>query len=122
ASDGRGQDVNAALQSLGAAADDVATVTDTLHRRDGDLGRTVVASERLGRDLQDAPLGAQVRDTDRVLSGLVQVDGSIGDGIDYTATLLEALDVVLDGNSENLAQTLDGAPGTVTRLRAALAS
>jgi phospholipid/cholesterol/gamma-HCH transport system substrate-binding protein len=120
ASDGRGQDVNAALRSLGDATDDVATVTATLRRRDQDLSRTVVASEQLSRDLQDAPLGAQVRDTDRVLSGLVQVDASIGDGIDHTAELLEALDVVLDGNSENLARTLDEAPATVTRLRAAL--
>jgi phospholipid/cholesterol/gamma-HCH transport system substrate-binding protein len=120
AGDGRGQDVNAALRSLGEATDDVATVAATLHRRDGDLAGTVVASEQLDRDLQDAPLGAQVRDTLRVLSGLVQVDASIGDGIDHTAELLEALDVVLDGNSENLARTLDQAPGTVTRLRAAL--
>jgi len=122
ASDGRGQDVNAALRSLGDATDDVAAVTATLSRRDQDLGQTVVASERLSRDLQDAPLDAQIRDTDRVLSGLVQVDGSIGSGIDHTATLLEALDVVLDGNSDNLARTLDRAPATVTRLRAALAS
>jgi len=120
ASDGRGQDVNAALRSLGEATDDVATVAATLRRRDPDLARTVVASEQLSRDLQDAPLGAQVRDTDRVLRGLVLVDGSIGDGIDHTATLLELLDVVLDGNAGSLATTIERAPGTVTRLRAAL--
>ena len=121
ASDGRGQDVNDALKSLSDATDDVATVTATLHRRDGDLAGSVVAAERLNRDLQDAPLAAQIRDTNQVLSGLVQVDGSIGHGIDHTATTLQALDVVLDGNSENLARTIDQAPATVTRLRAFLA-
>lgn len=120
--DGRGQDVNDALRSLGAATDDLATVTATLHRRDGDLAGSVVAAERLNRDLQGAPLDAQVRDTDRVLSGLVQVNGSIGHGIDHTASTLQALDVVLDGNSDNLARTLDRAPATVTRLRTVLAS
>jgi virulence factor Mce-like protein len=122
ASDGRGQDVNDALRSLSAATDDLATVTATLHRRDQDLAGSVVAAERLNRDLQNAPLDAQIRDTDRVLAGLVQVDGSIGHGIDHTANTLQALDVVLDGNSGNLAKTIDEAPATVTRLRAVLAS
>jgi virulence factor Mce-like protein len=122
ASDGRGQDVNDALRSLGAATDDLATVTATLHRRDQDVAGSVVAAERLNRDLQNAPLDAQIRDTDRVLSGLVQVGGSIGHGIDHTASTLEALDVVLDGNSGNLAKTIDEAPATVTRLRAFLAA
>ena len=120
ASNGRGQDVNATLQSLSAAADDLATVTATLRQRDQDLAGTVVASEQLSRDLQNAPLGAQIRDTNQVLSGLVQVNGSIGDGIDHTASTLQELDVVLDGNSGNLARTLDEAPATVTRLRAVL--
>ena len=122
ANDGRGQDVNTALQSLGAATDDLATVTATLHRRDQDLAGWVVASERLDRDLQSAPLGAEIRDTNQVLSGLVQVDGSIGHGIDHTASTLQALDVVLDGNAANLSRTLDDAPATVTRLRTVLAS
>ncbi|OLB76065.1 MAG: hypothetical protein AUI14_19705 [Actinobacteria bacterium 13_2_20CM_2_71_6] len=116
ASDGRGQDVNAALRSLGEATDDVATVAATLRRRDPDLARTVVASEQLSRDLQDAPLGAQVRDTDRVLRGLVLVDGSIGDGIDHTATLLELLDVVLDGNAGSLAFSGSDASGHFVRI------
>ncbi|HEY4027724.1 MAG TPA: MlaD family protein [Candidatus Dormibacteraeota bacterium] len=120
--DGRGQDVNDALKSLGAATDDLATVTATLHRRDQDVAGTIVASERLNRDLQNAPLDAQIRDTDRVLAGLVQVDGSIGHGIDHTANTLQALDVVLGGNSGNLARTIDEAPATVTRLRTVLAS
>jgi len=120
ASSGRGQDVNATLRSLSAAADDLATVTATLRQRDQDLAGTVVASEQLSRDLQNAPLDAQIRDTNQVLSGLVQVNGSIGDGIDHTASTLQELDVVLDGNSGNLARTLDEAPATVTRLRAVL--
>jgi phospholipid/cholesterol/gamma-HCH transport system substrate-binding protein len=122
ASEGRGQDVNATLKSLGDAADDLATVTATLRRRDQDLSGSVVAAERLNRDVQNAPLSAQIQDTNRVLTGLVQVNSSIGHGIDHTATTLQALDVVLDGNSENLSRTLDQAPATVTRLRAVLAS
>jgi phospholipid/cholesterol/gamma-HCH transport system substrate-binding protein len=122
AGDGRGQDVNATLKSLGGATDDLAAVTATLRRRDQDLSGSVVAAERLNGDVQSAPLSAQIQDTDRVLSGLVQVNTSIGHGIDHTATTLQALDVVLDGNSENLSRTLDQAPATVTRLRAVLAS
>ena len=120
ASDGRGEDVNAALASLGAASDDLAQVTSVLHRRDGDLAQTIVASEQLNRDVQQAPLDAQIRDTNTVLTGLVQVDNQIGSGIDHTAILLQQLDVVMDGNSGNLSRTLDHAPGTVTRLRAVL--
>jgi phospholipid/cholesterol/gamma-HCH transport system substrate-binding protein len=120
ASSGRGQDLNTTLESLGDSIDDLATVTDTLRRRDQDLAGTVVDSERLSRDLQSAPIDAQLRDTNQVLNGLVQVDGSIGDGIDHTANSLQELDVVLDGNSGNLARTLDEAPATVTRLRAVL--
>lgn len=120
ASDGRGQDVNATLKSLGASIDDLATVTATLRGRDQDLAATVADSERLDRDLQNAPLDAQIRDTNQVLNGLVQVDGSIGHGIDHTASTLQALDVVLDGNQGNLAKTIDEAPATVTRLRAVL--
>src|SRR5262249_16826564 len=107
ASAGRGQDVNATLKSLSDAADDLATVTPILRGHDQDLAGSVASAEQLNRDLQDAPLDAQVRDTNRVLSGLVQVNGSIGHGIDHTASTLQALDVVLDGNSGNLAKTLD---------------
>jgi phospholipid/cholesterol/gamma-HCH transport system substrate-binding protein len=120
ASSGRGQDVNTTLKSLGDSIDDLATVTAALRQRDQDLAGTVVDSEQLSRDLQNAPIDAQLRDTNRVLSGLVQVDASIGDGIDHTANTLQELDVVLDGNSDNLARTLDEAPATVTRLRAVL--
>jgi phospholipid/cholesterol/gamma-HCH transport system substrate-binding protein len=120
ASSGRGRDVNTTLKSLGDSIDDLATVTATLQQRDQDLAGTVADSEQINRDLQNAPIDAQLRDTNRVLSGLVQVDGSIGDGIDHTANTLQELDVVLDGNSGNLARTLDGAPATVTRLRAVL--
>jgi virulence factor Mce-like protein len=122
ASDGRGQDVNTALRSLGAATDDLSTVAATLHHGSEDLAGTVVASERINRDLQNAPIDAQIRDTDQVLAGLAQVDGSLGHGIDHTATTLQALDVVLNGNSQNLSRVIDEAPATVTRLRALLAS
>lgn len=122
ASEGRGQDVNATLLALGRATDDLARVTATLHGRDQDLAGTVVSAEELNRELQGAPLDAQIRDTNRVLAGLVQVDGSIGAGIDHTALLLQQLDVVMDGNSENLGRTLDRAPATVARLRAVLAA
>jgi len=122
ASSGRGQDVNTTLKSLGDSIDDLTTVTAALRLRDRDLARAVVDSEQLSRDLQGAPIDAQLRDTNRVLNGLVQVDGSIADGIDHTASTLEELDVVLDGNSGNLARTLDQAPATVTRLRAVLSA
>ena len=122
ASSGRGQDVNTTLKSLGDSIDDLATVTAALRLRDRDIARAVVDSEQLSRDLQGAPIDAQLRDTNRVLNGLVQVDGSIADGIDHTASTLEELDVVLDGNSGNLARTLDQAPATVTRLRAVLSA
>ena len=122
ASQGRGQDVNATLRALGQATDDLARVTSTLHARDQDLAGTVVAAEQVNGEVQNAPLDADIRDTNRVLAGLVQVDGSIGSGIDHTALLLQQLDVVMDGNSENLARALDHAPATVTRLRAVLAA
>lgn len=122
ASQGRGQDVNATLRALGQATDDLARVTATLHARDQDLAGTVVAAEQINSEAQNAPIDAEIRDTNQVLAGLVQVDGSIGSGIDHTALLLQQLDVVMDGNSDNLARTLDHAPATVTRLRAVLAA
>jgi len=120
AADGRGHDVNATLQALGAASDDLARVTATLHGRDRELARTVASAEQINRDVQDAPLDAQIRDTDQVLTGLVRVDGAIGDGIDRTAILAQQLDVVMAGNSANLARVLESAPATLARLRAVL--
>jgi ABC-type transporter Mla subunit MlaD len=119
-SDGRGQDVNSAIKSLGDATDDLARVTSTLHGRSQDLSGFVVSSEQLNRDVQQAPLDSQIQDTNTVLRGLVEVDDHIGSGIDHTAVFLQQLDVVMNGNSGNLAATLDRAPGTVTRLRTVL--
>lgn len=121
--DGRGQDVNASLHALGGASADLTTVTGTLHQHDADLQSVIASSERLSRSLQYAPLDAQLRDTDRVLSGLAQPEtaGAIGSGIDHTANVLAALDEILNGNSANLAYTLGRAPTTVLRLRTLLA-
>jgi virulence factor Mce-like protein len=120
---GRGADVNASLHALGQASGDLTTVTGTLHQHDADLQSVIDSSERLSRSLQYAPLDAQLRDTDRVLSGLAQpsTDAAIGSGIDHTANVLTALDEILNGNSANLAHTLDEAPTTVLRLRTLLA-
>lgn len=116
ASSGRGGDVGDTIHALNQASVDLSTVTATLARRDQDLADIITSSEQLNRDLQYAPLDAQLRDTNRVLGGLAEVSGSIGSGIDHTAAVLSTLDVVLDGNSQNLAQVLSRSPQTLTRL------
>ena len=116
ASEGHGQDVNAALKSLGDASQDLATTTAVLHQRDTDLADFITASEILNRDLQFAPIDSQIRSTDQVLSGLVQVEGSMGSGIDHTALFAAELNVVMSGNSQNLAQVLARMPQTVKQL------
>ncbi|MBO0686604.1 MAG: hypothetical protein J2P45_25945, partial [Candidatus Dormibacteraeota bacterium] len=116
ASSGRGGDVGDTIHALNQASADLSTVTATLARRDQDLADIITSSEQLDRDLQYAPLDAQLRDTNRVLGGLAEVSGSIGSGIDHTAAVLSTLDVVLDGNSQNLAQVLSRSPQTLTRL------
>jgi ABC-type transporter Mla subunit MlaD len=121
ASEGRGQDLNDSLKALGNASADLTTVTGTLHAHDADLQSIIDLSERLNRDLQYAPVDAQIRDTNKVLSGLAEVNGSIGGGVDHTAAVLAALDVILEGNSQNLSYTLGKAPDLVNRLRALLA-
>jgi phospholipid/cholesterol/gamma-HCH transport system substrate-binding protein len=118
ASNGRGAQMNAGFQALGQSAPDISTTTSVLHQRDDDLAALIVASEKLDRDLQYAPIDRNIADTDQMLSGLVQVDAQLGDGIDQTAAVMQRLDVALQGNSANLAQVLKGAPATVSRLRA----
>lgn len=117
ASQGRGAQMNAAFQALGQSAPQISTTTGVLHQRDDDLAALIVASERLDRDLQYAPIDRNIADTDQVLSGLVQVDAQIGDGIDQTAAVMQRLNTALEGNSANLAQVLRKAPGTVNALR-----
>lgn len=122
ASDGRGQDVNAAFGSLGAAAPDLTTTTATLDHRRQDLANFISFSETLNRDLQNAPIDANIRDTNQVLGGLVQVEGAIGGTIDHTASVTKGLNTAFQGNSQNLASLLALAPTTVTKLETVLAS
>lgn len=121
-SDGRGGDINAALASLGSSSASLRQVADTLQRRDDDLAGFFAASERLNRDLQDAPIDRQISDTDTVLAALAAVDQHIGGSIDHTANVLSQLDLVLDGNQQNLATILSRSPATMTRLRTAVAA
>ena len=120
ASQGRGDDMNTALKALGASADNLATVTGTLHRRDEDLTQFFVSSETLNRDVQFTPVDQNLADTNKVLSGLVDVEDSIGGSIDHTASVLQKFDIVLRGNERNLATVLGQAPTTVSRARTAL--
>jgi phospholipid/cholesterol/gamma-HCH transport system substrate-binding protein len=117
AADGRGATMNAAFQALGQSSSDVSTTTTVLHNRADDLAGLIVASEQLDRDLQNAPIDRQIADTDLVLSGLVQVEDSIGSGIDHTAAVTQELDTALSGNSANLAHILAKGPATVDQLR-----
>lgn len=121
ASAGRGQDVNDALRALGQSSADLRTVADTLQHRDQDLAMFFVYSEQLNRDLQYAPIDAQIRDTDVVLAALVVVENNIGDSIDQTASVVRQLDTAMDGNSQNLAYVLAHAPNTITHLRTVVA-
>jgi phospholipid/cholesterol/gamma-HCH transport system substrate-binding protein len=117
AADGRGAQMNAAFQALGQGSPDVSATTAVLHRRDDDIAGLIAASERLDRDLQNAPIDRQIADTDLVLSGLVEVEDSMGSGIDHTADVLQQLDVALIGNSGNLAHILAKGPATIDQLR-----
>src|SRR5207237_1422712 len=117
AADGRGAQMNAAFKALGGSSTDLSTTTTTLHNRADDLAGLIAASEKLDRDLQNAPIDRQIADTDLVLSGLVQVEDSIGAGIDHTADVTQELDVVMSGNSANLAHILAKGPATVNQLR-----
>ena len=117
AADGRGAQMNAAFQALGVSASDVSTTTTVLHNRDQDLANLIVASEQLDRDLQNAPIDRQIADTDLVLSGLVQVEDSMGAGIDHTAAVMQGLDVAMNGNGGNLAHVLAKGPATIQQLQ-----
>ena len=117
AADGRGATMNAAFQALGQSSADVATTTTVLHNRADDLAGLITASEQLDRDLQNAPIDRQIADTDLVLNGLVQVEDSIGSGIDHTAAVTQELDTAMSGNSANLAHILAKGPATVDQLR-----
>jgi phospholipid/cholesterol/gamma-HCH transport system substrate-binding protein len=117
AADGRGAQMNAAFKALGGSSTDLSTTTTTLHNRAEDLAGLIAASEKLDRDLQNAPIDRQIADTDLVLSGLVQVEDSIGAGIDHTADVTQELDTVMNGNSANLAHILAKGPATVNQLR-----
>ena len=88
---------------------------------DRGLSSIIDSSQQINLSLQHAPLGAQLADTDRVLAGLATVDGSIGHGIDHTAAVLSALDVILRGNTGNLRYTLARAPRVTAQLRILLA-
>ena len=117
AAEGRGAQMNAAFSAVGQSSSDVKTTTAVLHNRDDDLAALIAASEKLDRDLQNAPIDRQIVDTDLVLSGLVQVEDSIGSGIDHTASVMQALDTAMNGNAANLAHILAKGPATINELR-----
>ena len=117
AAEGRGAQMNAAFSAVGQSSSDVKTTTAVLHNRDDDLAALIAASEKLDRDLQNAPIDRQIVDTDLVLSGLVQVEDSIGSGIDHTASVMLALDTAMNGNAANLAHILAKGPATINELR-----
>ena len=117
AADGRGATMNAGFKALGQSAADVSTTTTVLHNRADDLAGLIAASERLDADLQRAPIDRQIADTNLVLSGLVQVEDSIGSGIDHTAAVMQGLDTAMSGNGTNLAHILSKGPATVEQLR-----
>jgi virulence factor Mce-like protein len=122
AADGHGEDMNAAIAALAAAAQDLTTATQVLRDRRHDTGEFISASERLNRDLQYAPIDANIVDTDKVVSALARVESSLGGSIDHTAAVLQQLDIVMNGNSGNLSTLLQHAPATITLLRAVLAA
>jgi virulence factor Mce-like protein len=116
ASDGRGTDMNQAFASLSAASDNMKTVTAILQNREPDMTAIVVSSETFNRDVQNAPIAANIADTNRVLTDLVKVENDLGDSIDHTAGVLQSVNVVMQGNSANLAYVLSHAPSTVDSL------
>ena len=116
AAQGRGAQMNAGFHALGLSAADVTTTTTVLHNRDADLADLIDASEKLDRDLQSAPIDRQIADTNLVLSGLVQVEDSLGSGIDHTAAVMQELDTAMNGNGANLARTLARGPATINQL------
>ncbi len=121
-SEGRGQDVNDAIRALGRSHAQLQTVADTVQVRDQDLADFFTYSEQLNRDIQYAPIDRQIADTDPVLQALVEVEDSFGQGIDETANTLRGLDIVMDGNQQNLAYVLKNLAPNMVRLRTAVAA
>ena len=117
AAESRGTLMNTAFQALGQSSADVSATTTVLHNRADDLAGLIAASEKLDRDLQSAPIDKQIADTDLVLSGLVQVEDSMGSGIDHTAAVVQGLDTAMNGNAANLAHILSKGPATINQLR-----
>jgi phospholipid/cholesterol/gamma-HCH transport system substrate-binding protein len=117
AADGRGATMNAAFLALGQSSADVSATTTVLSHRADDLAGLIAASEKLDRDLQNAPIDRQIADTDMVLSGLVKVEDAIGSGIDHTSAVTQELDTAMNGNAANLAHILSKGPATVSQLR-----
>lgn len=122
ASQGRGTDMNAALVALGQSAQNLQTTTATLKGRDADISQFLISAEQFNRDVQYAPISANIADTNAAISGVAQVDRQLGDGIDQTAGVLAHLDVVMSGNQQNLAFVLSRLPETVQRLKVVLAA
>lgn len=122
ASQGQGDNTNAALLALGRSAQNLNTASATLAGRDQDLSEFLISAEKFNRDVQNAPISANIADTNKVLSGLAANDQQIGDGIDQTAAVLAHLDTVLSGNQGNLGYTISRLPETVQRLRVVLAA
>lgn len=121
-SEGRGADVNEAIHALGQSHQELQTTADTIQVRDQELADFFVYSEQLNRDLQYAPIDRQIADTDGVLQSLVNVEDSLGSGIDETANTLRSLDIVMDGNQQNLAYVLQNLAPNMIRLRTAVAA
>jgi virulence factor Mce-like protein len=116
ASDNRGTDMNQAFASLAAASDNMKTVTALLQNREPEMTAIVVSSETFNRDVQNAPIAANIADTNRILADLVKVENDLGDSIDHTAGVLQSVNIVIQGNSANLAYVLGHAPSTVDSL------
>ena len=120
ASANRGQDNNQTLRALGDASDSLAQVSGTLRQHDQELSSFIDSSQRLNQSMQNAPISAQIKDTDTVLAGLANVDRSMGQGIDHTAAVLADLDIAMDGNTGNLSYTIGKAPQVAAQLRTLL--
>lgn len=116
ASQDRGADMNNAIRQLSAASDDVRTTTGVLQQREPETTDFIVSSDQLNAQMQNAPIDANIRDTEKVLVALVAVEDDIGNSIDHTAGTLYEIDIAMSGNSQNLAYVLGQAPGTVVKL------
>jgi virulence factor Mce-like protein len=116
----RGPYVNRTLHELGETSDTLAQVTSTVRQHDPQLSSIIDTSQQISHSLQDAPLGAQIKDTNSVLSGVAAEDSSLGQGVDHTAAVLQDLNVILNGNVGNLNYTLRRAPQVEAQLRTLL--